>query len=331
MVSPLVLAWNTIPGNANNPVLDLAHIIDEETENELNRYLKELEQKSGAQFAVLTIESREAVESIRSSLNKWKLAQKAKANGVVFWFVPREREWKIIVSHRFERALPDSLVNRMARELLLRYTDGVYPTTLAIANKIAEDTGVKIEGMPQMKYYTLSEEERITYRMMLIAFMFIGITLLVIICTIGLKNDADKRKREEDLKRDQESKRYQHSERHQYHKSEDFQRKDEEKRRQENRRKSEEERRRAEEQNRRHSQSNFNESTVRDESYYASVLGFQDSVMPEDVKRRYKQLASQYHPDKVGHLGQKLKEVAEQEMKNINEAYEFFKNKYGFK
>lgn len=37
---------------------------------------------------------------------------------------------------------------------------------------------------------------------------------------------------------------------------------------------------------------------------------------------------SYIHPDKVHQLGEKLKEVAEQEMKKINEAYNYFERKY---
>lgn len=36
----------------------------------------------------------------------------------------------------------------------------------------------------------------------------------------------------------------------------------------------------------------------------------------------------QYHSDKVNHLGEKLKEFTEQEMKKINEAYNYFEKKY---
>ena len=39
------------------------------------------------------------------------------------------------------------------------------------------------------------------------------------------------------------------------------------------------------------------------------------------MRRRYYELASQYHPDKVHLLGPKLRELAEIEMKTINEAY----------
>ena len=66
------------------------------------------------------------------------------------------------------------------------------------------------------------------------------------------------------------------------------------------------------------------------EEHYAKVLGLQDDITPDNVKSAYRKLAIQYHPDKVSHLGSKIKEVAEIEMKKINEAYEYFQKKYGF-
>jgi hypothetical protein len=69
-------------------------------------------------------------------------------------------------------------------------------------------------------------------------------------------------------------------------------------------------------------------SGEKDERYYAKVLGFHGPVTIDDVKRQYKELISQYHPDKANHLGPELKKVAEQKTKEINEAYEYFKKKY---
>jgi len=65
------------------------------------------------------------------------------------------------------------------------------------------------------------------------------------------------------------------------------------------------------------------------ETHHAKILGLSSDVTPDNVKFAYRRLAVQYHPDKVSHLGPKLKEVAEIEMKKINEAYEFFQIKYG--
>ena len=65
------------------------------------------------------------------------------------------------------------------------------------------------------------------------------------------------------------------------------------------------------------------------DSKYASVLGLTGDLSAEKVKLRWRELAKQYHPDNVQHLGPKLREVAEQEMKAINQAYAYFQKKYG--
>jgi DnaJ-domain-containing protein 1 len=74
--------------------------------------------------------------------------------------------------------------------------------------------------------------------------------------------------------------------------------------------------------------SNSSAPTTKNGAYYGKVLGLVGKVTMSDVKKKYRELVSQYHPDKVNHLGDKLKKVAEQEMKEINEAYEYFKRMY---
>ena len=66
-----------------------------------------------------------------------------------------------------------------------------------------------------------------------------------------------------------------------------------------------------------------------EEEGHAHTLGLQGSYSPADVKRTYRTLIAQYHPDKVRVLGDEIREVAERKAKEINEAYEFFRNKYG--
>ena len=92
-------------------------------------------------------------------------------------------------------------------------------------------------------------------------------------------------------------------------------------------RQAEEARRRAEEQRRDHT--NHDPRVRKDERYYASVLGLTGRITRDDVRKKYRDLAAKYHPDRVNHLGDRLKETAEREMKAINEAFEYFKKKYG--
>ena len=45
----------------------------------------------------------------------------------------------------------------------------------------------------------------------------------------------------------------------------------------------------------------------------------------EDIKAAFKQLAGKYHPDKVEHLGDEFKALAEEKFKEIQEAYQQLK------
>ena len=66
----------------------------------------------------------------------------------------------------------------------------------------------------------------------------------------------------------------------------------------------------------------------KEEIYYGKILKLNGAITFSDVKRSYRTLAAQYHPDKVNHLGDKLQKVAEQEFKEINEAFDYFQRKY---
>lgn len=67
-----------------------------------------------------------------------------------------------------------------------------------------------------------------------------------------------------------------------------------------------------------------------EEKRHGETLGLVGTVTVDDVKRRYRALVALYHPDKVVHLGPKLQAAAEQEMRAINEAYRYFRDRYGF-
>jgi hypothetical protein len=53
-----------------------------------------------------------------------------------------------------------------------------------------------------------------------------------------------------------------------------------------------------------------------------NVLGVDQNATPEEIKIAYRRLAGQYHPDKVSHLGEEFRTLAEQKFKKIQEAYQ---------
>jgi len=68
-------------------------------------------------------------------------------------------------------------------------------------------------------------------------------------------------------------------------------------------------------------------ATISEEQYYA-VLGLKTGADFVVIKKAYRKLSKQYHPDKVAHLGDEFKAVAEEKMKEINVAYDYFEKKF---
>ena len=151
----------SIPETPGNHVVDLAGIIDNSTEAKLNQYLKELEQKTTAQLAILTIESLEgeSIEdfSITVAHDRWKLGQKGKDNGVLLVVSLRDRKYRLEIGYGLEGVIPDSLAGSIGRDYLVPffrkgdYSSGIFAASTALANVIAEESGVKITGMPEFR------------------------------------------------------------------------------------------------------------------------------------------------------------------------------------
>ncbi len=62
-----------------------------------------------------------------------------------------------------------------------------------------------------------------------------------------------------------------------------------------------------------------------------AVLGLQRGAHEREIKRAYRKLISQYHPDKLGDVPDELKRRAEERAREINAAYEQLREQRGIK
>jgi DnaJ like chaperone protein len=69
-------------------------------------------------------------------------------------------------------------------------------------------------------------------------------------------------------------------------------------------------------------------SSAQMEVQYYAVLGLEQGADFVEIKKAYRKLSMQYHPDKVGHLGEEFKKISEEKMKEINVAYDYFEKKF---
>ena len=70
---------------------------------------------------------------------------------------------------------------------------------------------------------------------------------------------------------------------------------------------------------------NNSESSVNKNPY--TILGVDINASNEEIKTAYRELANRYHPDKVEHLGEEFKQLAESRFKEIQDAYDQLREK----
>lgn len=109
-------------------VNDDANMIDEATEARLESTLKAYEDKTGRQFAVLTIPSLEgeALEDFSLKVARtWRLGRRGQDDGLLLLVARDDRKVRIEAGYGLEGSLPDALAGRIVRgEIVPRFRQG---------------------------------------------------------------------------------------------------------------------------------------------------------------------------------------------------------------
>jgi len=142
-------------------VNDFAGVISPEYKEKLSSLIDELEQKTTAEIAVVTINSiapYEEKEYARLLFDNWKPGKKGKDNGVLVLLAIKERRWRIETGYGIEGILPDGLCGEIGRNYMVpyfkegKYSEGLYYGVAAIAKKIAQDANADISNLQGIRF-----------------------------------------------------------------------------------------------------------------------------------------------------------------------------------
>ncbi len=136
-------------------VSDYAQMLSPQMREKLTGLLQELEQKTTAQIAVLTVKTTQPYDDLQYALkvfDSWKIGQKGKDNGALFFVATEDRRVRILTGYGLEGILPDGKVGAILDEFVLpefregRFDEGIYKGVWAVALVIAKDAGVELTG-----------------------------------------------------------------------------------------------------------------------------------------------------------------------------------------
>jgi uncharacterized protein len=138
-------------------VSDFAGVIDAATERRITERIRELEQKTGAEIAVVTVRTTQpdpvAERAVRLA-EAWKPGDRDKDNGVLFLVAVEDRELFIATGYGIEGALPDGLVGEIRdRTIVPRFragdvAGGIEAGVDRMAAIIAREYRVELTGSP---------------------------------------------------------------------------------------------------------------------------------------------------------------------------------------
>jgi uncharacterized protein len=146
-------------------VSDFAGVIDASTRAYLEALIGELKAKTGAEIAVVTVETTQPLSEFDYAMKiaeKWKPGAAGKDNGAVFLIAVRDRHMIVLTGYGLEGALPDSRAGELRDQVIIprfRAGDmagGIRAGTEAMLAIIAQEYGVQVS----VKLQPTPREER---------------------------------------------------------------------------------------------------------------------------------------------------------------------------
>ncbi len=140
-------------------VMDLAGVIKPDTKSQLEAMCLELQQKTGAQLAIVTVKSLDGNEIQPYGNDLFKhlgVGGKKDDNGALLLVAPNDRKYWTEVGYGLEPVINDARAGDAGRSMVPFFRAGDFSGGIAaaawqLAKYIADDKGVTLTGMPQLR------------------------------------------------------------------------------------------------------------------------------------------------------------------------------------
>lgn len=158
--------------NFNGFIADNADILSEQTESKLNQVLFELQDKTKADVAVVTINSLhgDAIENVSLKIaRKYKFGDKKLNNGALMLVALDDRKVRIEIGYGLEGAITDAHSGRILDDYVIPnfkegdYEKGIVDGTLVLANDIAKSYGQELSISSTLPASSTSSSTYTTY------------------------------------------------------------------------------------------------------------------------------------------------------------------------
>jgi uncharacterized protein len=149
-------------------VTDLAGVIDAEKKASLEALCTELQQKTGAQLAIVTVSSLEGESVEMYAVDLFKqlgVGSKKDNRGVLLLLAPNERKYRIEVGYGLEPVINDARAGDAGRAMVPFLRQGDYGAAIAtgawqLAKYIADDANITLSGQPPVRHFRKENGER---------------------------------------------------------------------------------------------------------------------------------------------------------------------------
>ena len=151
-------SYASIPSPTKNYYLDELNVLDQETKDNINETNRQLEDKTGSQVIVMTLNNPEDLQGSyygTEIFNSWKIGDQKNKNGVLILLLKSENKGNnqinIITGYGIEGRLNDGKVGRIIDNFMIDYLrEGNYSQGLnegfnAVVGEIAAEYDIELE------------------------------------------------------------------------------------------------------------------------------------------------------------------------------------------